>query len=60
VAGDLTLVTIERDLDWEAAALPLLADWWTTFVVGDTPPPGRSAPFSWTTPGWSSVGPTVR
>jgi putative phage-type endonuclease len=39
IAGDFTTVTIARDLDWEAAALPLLADWWGTFVVGDTPPP---------------------
>jgi putative phage-type endonuclease len=39
VAGDLTLVTIARDLAWEAAVLPLLADWWTTYVLGDMPPP---------------------
>jgi putative phage-type endonuclease len=39
VAGDYTPVTVMRDPAWEAAALPLLADWWTTFVVGDTPPP---------------------
>jgi putative phage-type endonuclease len=39
VAGDFTTVEISRDLAWEAAALPLLADWWTTHVIGDTPPP---------------------
>lgn len=39
IAGDFTTVTISRDLAWEAAALPLLAEWWQTFVVGDTPPP---------------------
>jgi putative phage-type endonuclease len=39
VAGEFTTVTISRDLAWERAALPLLADWWTTHVVGDTPPP---------------------
>jgi putative phage-type endonuclease len=39
VAGEYTTVTIARDEAWEAVALPLLADWWQTFVVGDTPPP---------------------
>lgn len=39
VAGELTTVTIARDLNWEARAIPLLAEWWAEFVVADQPPP---------------------
>lgn len=38
VAGELTTVTIARDLDWEARALPLLERWWHEHVVADEPP----------------------
>ena len=38
VAGDFTQVEIRRDRDFEAWALPALADWWQRHVVADAPP----------------------
>ena len=38
VAGDFTQVEIRRDRDFEAWALPALADWWQRHVVADVPP----------------------
>jgi putative phage-type endonuclease len=39
VAGDFTTVTVGRDVEWEAIALPMLAQWWADYVVADVPPP---------------------
>ena len=38
VAGEFRQVQIERDRDFEAWALPALADWWQRHVVADMPP----------------------
>lgn len=38
IAGDFTTLTIERDLDFEAWALPALAEWWQRHVVGGEEP----------------------
>jgi len=38
VAGEFRQVQIERDRDFEAWALPALADWWQAHVVADVPP----------------------
>ena len=39
IAGDWTTVTIGRDVEWEAQALPALETWWVKHVLGDVPPP---------------------
>lgn len=38
IAGDYRTMIIERDRDFEAWALPALADWWQRHVVADVPP----------------------
>ena len=38
VAGEFRQVEVFRDLDFEAWALPMLAEWWQDHVVGDEPP----------------------
>ena len=38
VAGEYTQLTIERDREFEAWALPALADWWKRHVVGGEEP----------------------
>ena len=38
VAGEFRQVEIQRDRDFEAWALPALADWWQRHVVADVPP----------------------
>lgn len=39
IAGDFTELTILRDREWEAQALPILEQWWTDHVIADNPPP---------------------
>lgn len=39
VAGEYREVRVDRNPDWEAAALPLLDRWWAEHVVADQPPP---------------------
>jgi putative phage-type endonuclease len=38
IAGDFRTLTIERDREFEAWALPALADWWKRHVVGGEEP----------------------
>lgn len=38
VAGDVRTLTIERDLDWEAAVVPMLTDWHKRHIVAGEPP----------------------
>jgi predicted phage-related endonuclease len=39
VLGRFEERTIRRDLEWEAAAIPAVHDWWQAHVVTRTPPP---------------------
>lgn len=39
VNGRIEERRVPRDPEWEADTIPLLHDWWTTYVIGRTPPP---------------------
>lgn len=39
IAGDLVELTINRDPEWEQAAIPALEQWWFDHVLADEPPP---------------------
>ena len=38
VAGDVRILTIERDRGWESVVVPMMADWWKRHVVGGEEP----------------------
>ena len=38
VAGDVRVLAIERDRDWESVVVPMMADWWKRHVVGGEEP----------------------